>query len=109
MESEMNRPAEPESQTGGNGMSQGFAVFDHAKRTMSHAYDRSAHAIGDGYSQALAFGRQNPGKTTLIAFGIGIGVGMFLLGSRRHSRVRRYGEPIVNALSNMATEFVRRL
>lgn len=109
MESEMNRPIEPESRAGGNGMSQDSAIFDHAKRSMSHAYDRSARVIGDGYSQALAFGRQNPGKTTLIAFGVGIGVGMFLLGSRRHSRVRRYGEPVVNALSNMAREFVRKL
>ncbi len=109
MESEMNRPAESESQAGGNGMSQGSAIFDHAKRTMSHAYDRSARVIGDSYSHAVAFGRQNPGKTSLIAFGIGVGVGMFLLGSRRHSRVRRYGEPIVNALSNVAMEFVRKL
>ncbi len=109
METEMNRPAAPESQAGHDGMSQGSAAFDQAKRTMNQAYDKSARAIGDTYNQALAFGRQNPGKATLIAFGIGVGVGMLLLGSRRHSRIRRYGEPIVNALSNMAMEFVRNL
>jgi ElaB/YqjD/DUF883 family membrane-anchored ribosome-binding protein len=109
MESEMNRPAEPESQAGRDGMNQASAAFDHTKRTMSQAYDRSARAIGDTYNHAVAFGRQNPGKTTLIAFGVGVGVGMFLFGSRRRSRVRRYGEPVVNALSNMAMEFIRSL
>ena len=44
-----------------------------------------------------------------IAFGVGIGIGMLLLGSGKRSRMSRYGEPIVNALSNMALEFVRTL
>jgi len=111
MESEMNRPAEPESQGAYDGTSRGSAAaFSRAKQTMQHAYDKSSRALGDTYNQALAFGRQNPGKATLIAFGIGVGVGMLLLSSpKRQSRVRRYGAPIVNALSNMAIEFIRNL
>jgi ElaB/YqjD/DUF883 family membrane-anchored ribosome-binding protein len=110
MESEMNRPAEPESQAAYDGQSRGSAAFSRTKQTMQHAYDKSSRALGDTYDQALAFGRQNPGKATLIAFGIGVGVGMLLLSSpKRQSRVRRYGAPIVNALSNMAIEFIRNL
>ena len=110
MESEINRPAEPESQAACDGTSRGSAAFNRTRQTMQHAYDKSSRAIGDTYNQALAFGRQNPGQATLIAFGIGVGVGMLLLGSsKRQSRVRRYGAPIVNALSNMAIEFIRNL
>jgi len=76
---------------------------------MSKVYDKSARAIGDTYGQAVAYGRKNPGKTAAIAFGIGVGLGMLLLGSKRRSRMRRYGEPVVNALSHMAKEFVRSL
>ncbi len=109
MDSEISRAAETESQASHNdAMSQGPISFDHTKRTISRAYTRSARAIGDTYNHAMTYGRENPGKTTLLAFGIGLGVGMLLLGSRRHSRVRRYGEPIVSALSNMAMEFIRK-
>jgi len=109
MESEMSRTAEPEQDIR-NTMSRGSAAFNRTKQTMQQAYDKSSRAIGGTYNQALAFGRQNPGKATLIAFGIGVGVGMLLLSSsKRQSRVRRYGAPIVNALSNMAVEFIRNL
>jgi hypothetical protein len=109
MESEMNRPPEPEPPIAHEATNRGSEAFNSTKRPMSQAYDRSARALGDTYDHALAYGRQNPGKTALIAFGIGVGVGVFLLGSRRHSRVRRYGEPIVNVLSNVAREFIRTL
>ncbi len=109
MESEMNRPDEPGSPSAQAMMNQGTRVYDETKRVMSHAYERSTRAIGETYDHALEYGRHNPGKAALIAFGIGVGVGMLLLGSGRRSRMRRYGEPVVNALSNMALEFVRRV
>ncbi len=109
MESEMNRPNEPGSPSAQDVLNQGSRSYEETKRAMGHAYERSTRAIGETYDQALEYGRHNPGKAALIAFGIGIGVGMLLLGSGRRSRVSRYGEPIVNALSNMALEFVRRL
>ncbi len=110
MESEMNRPAsEPDSPTARDTMDRGSASFDETKRAMRQAYDKSARAFGKTYDQALEYSRHNPGKTALIAFGIGVGVGMLLLGSGRRSRMSRYGEPIVNALSDMALEFIRSL
>lgn len=109
MESEMNRPSEPGSPSAQDVMNQGSRAYDETRRAMSQAYERSSRAIGETYDHALDYGRHNPGKAALIAFGIGIGVGMLVLGSGRRSRVSRYGEPIVNALSNMALEFVRRL
>ncbi len=109
MESEMNKSNEPGSPSAQDIMNQGTRAYDETKRAMSHAYERSSRAIGETYDQALEYGRHNPGKAALIAFGIGVGVGMLLLGSGRRSRVSRYGEPVVNALSNMAMEFIRGL
>lgn len=107
---EYNRPtSEPGSPTARDIMNQGSRSFDETKEAMRQAYEKSARSLGHTYGQALEYGRQNPGKATLIAFGIGIGVGLLLLGSARRSRVSRYGEPIVNALSNMAMEFIRTL
>jgi ElaB/YqjD/DUF883 family membrane-anchored ribosome-binding protein len=107
MESEMNRPDESRSQSAQDITSRGTRAYEETKRAMGQAYDRSAKAIGQTYEQALDYGRHNPGKTALIAFGVGVGIGMLLLGSGRRSRISRYGEPIVNALSNMAMEFVK--
>jgi ElaB/YqjD/DUF883 family membrane-anchored ribosome-binding protein len=109
MESEMNRNMtnEPGSTSAENIMNQTAHTYHETKRKMGQAYDRSAHAIEQTYDQAMDYGRNNPGKTVLIAFGVGLGVGMLLLGSSRRSRMSRYGEPIVNALSNMAMEFIR--
>jgi len=109
MESETNKPNGPGSMSAQDILNQGSRVFDETKRAATRAYDRSAKKIGDTYDHALAFGRQNPGKAVIIAFGIGVGVGVFLLGSNRRSRVSRYGEPIVNALSDLAIEFIRGL
>ena len=109
MEGEMNVPNEPGLNSAKNILNQGQRAFDETKRTMGQAYDKSARAIGQTYDQALDYGRQNPGKTALIAFGVGVGIGMLLLGSTRRGRMSRYGEPVVNALSNIAMEFIRGL
>ena len=64
--------------------------------------------LTDTYDQAMVYGKENPGKLTLIAFGAGIGIGVLVasgLGGRR--RNSRFTEPIVNALSQVALEFFR--
>jgi hypothetical protein len=55
----------------------------------------------------MTYGRENPGKLTLIAFGAGIGVLLASgLGSGR-SRNSRFAEPIVTALSQVALQLFR--
>jgi ElaB/YqjD/DUF883 family membrane-anchored ribosome-binding protein len=100
---------EPGSTSAENVMNQTSKTYQETKRKFGSAYDRSAHAIEQKYDQAMDYGRNNPGKTVLVAFGVGLGVGMLLLGPSRRSRMSRYGEPIVNALSNIALEFIRTL
>ena len=80
-----------------------------AKRAMSQAYEKTSKALSGTYDQALTYVKENPGKTTLIALGIGVGLGLLLASGGRRSRVRRFGEPIVNALSDIALEVIRGL
>jgi ElaB protein len=79
------------------------------KDAMSHAYERTNEILTNTYDQAMTYARENPGKTTLIAVGIGVGLGLLLASGGRRSRIRRYGEPIVNALSDIALEVIRGL
>jgi len=80
-----------------------------ARHVMSQAYERTNEILSNSYDQAVTYARENPGKTTLIALGIGVGLGLLLASGGRRSRIRRYGEPIVNALSDVALEMIRGL
>ena len=85
------------------------AAVDQTKKAVSDAYDRTSEVLTNTYNQTMDYGRENPGKLTLIAFGAGIGIGILLasgLGGGR-SRTNRIAEPVVNALSQIALEFFR--
>ncbi len=84
-------------------------TLDQTKKAVSEAYTKTAETLSDTYDQAMSYVRDNPGKTTLIALGIGVGLGLLLASGGRRSRMRRIGEPIVNALSDIALEIVRGL
>jgi hypothetical protein len=84
-------------------------AYDQSVKAVSDAYDKTSETLTKTYDQAMTYGRDNPGKLTLIAFGAGIGVGVLLasgLGGRRSNS--GYTEPIVNALSQAALAFFRR-
>jgi ElaB/YqjD/DUF883 family membrane-anchored ribosome-binding protein len=86
----------------------GSEVLDQTKQAVSQAYGKTSEVLTDTYDQAMSYGRQNPGKLTLIAFGAGIAIGMLLSsGGRRGSRTERIAEPVVDALSRVALEFFR--
>ena len=83
-------------------------AYDQTVKAVSEAYDKTSEVLTNTYDQTMTYGRDNPGKLTLIAFGAGIGIGVLLasgLGGRRSNS--RFTEPIVNALSQAALEFFR--
>jgi ElaB protein len=78
-------------------------AYDQTVKAVSEAYDKTSEVLTNTYDQTMTYGRDNPGKLTLIAFGAGIGIGVLLasgLGGRRSNN--RFTEPIVNALSQVA-------
>jgi ElaB/YqjD/DUF883 family membrane-anchored ribosome-binding protein len=83
----------------------GAEVYAQTEQAVTEAYDKTAKAAGETYEQAKSFGRENPEKLALIAFGVGVGVGL-LLGSRR-SRSGRYVQPLVDAAYDIAVAFLR--
>src|SRR5215813_13249021 len=52
----------------------GADVMDQAKRKAGQVYDQANRSLNEQYERAIGYGRENPGKTTLIAFGVGVGV-----------------------------------
>lgn len=86
----------------------GAEVMDQAKQTVSDAYHRASQSMNDTWDQAMSYSRQNPGTATLIAFGAGIGVGLLIAsGFNSRSRAQRLVPPIMNALSDIASEIFR--
>jgi len=84
-------------------------VMDQTKQAVTQAYDKTAETLTQTYSQAMDYGREHPGKLTLIAFGAGIGIGLLMAGgfSSGRSRTTRIAEPAIDALSRIALEFFR--
>jgi ElaB/YqjD/DUF883 family membrane-anchored ribosome-binding protein len=98
-------------QDGGNNKANGATeVVDQAKQAVTDVYNRASQSLNEGYTQAVDYSRENPGKTTLIALGAGIGIGLLLAGSLSSSRSSRTGRivpPIMNALTEVAAAIFR--
>jgi ElaB/YqjD/DUF883 family membrane-anchored ribosome-binding protein len=77
-----------------------------AKQKVGEVYDQVNKTVNEQYTKAVGYSRENPGKTTLIALGIGVGIGLLIGGNARSSRRSRgrIVEPVINALSTLATE-----
>jgi hypothetical protein len=84
-------------------------AYDQTIKAVGDAYGKTSEVLTNTYDQTMTYGRENPGKLTMIAFGAGIGIGILLasgLGGGR-SRNSRFAEPIVGALSQVALELFR--
>jgi ElaB/YqjD/DUF883 family membrane-anchored ribosome-binding protein len=106
-----NQPAKTSGESAFNNTANtATEAVDQAKQVVTDAYNRASKSLNESYSQAMDYGRENPGKTTLIAFGAGIGIGLLLagnLGSSRNSRTGRIVPPVMNALTEIAREVFR--
>ena len=86
----------------------GAEMIDQAKRKADQVYNQASKSLNEQYGRVIDYGRENPGKATLIAFGVGVGVGLIAAGSfNARSRRSRMVEPIMNALSVLACNLVR--
>ncbi len=84
-------------------------IINQAKQKAGEIYDQANKKMIEQYEKAIDYGRENPGKTTLIAFGVGIGVGVLLVSGYSGSRSRRSRvvEPVMRAVSTIARELFR--
>lgn len=86
----------------------GAEAFGQAEQAASDAYDKTSEKVSEIYGKAKGYSSENPGKTILIAVGIGFGLGLLVSsGTRRSPYGGRFARPVVNALSEVALEFFR--
>jgi len=79
-----------------------------AKQTVNEAYDRTSKVLNQSYEQAVDYGKENPGKTALICFGIGVGVGLWLASTASpRNRASRIVPPVMNAVTDIVSELFR--
>lgn len=72
------------------------------------AREDSSYGLNKTWEQAMNYSRENPGKSTLIAFGVGVGVGLLMTNSfTTRSRSQRIVPPLMNALSEIASALFR--
>jgi ElaB/YqjD/DUF883 family membrane-anchored ribosome-binding protein len=86
-------------------------MIDQAGQAVSEAYQRASQTVNEKLGQAKEYSRENPGTATMVAFGVGVGVGVLLasgLMNNGRSRSRRLVPPVMNALSEIASELLRR-
>ena len=83
-------------------------MMDQAKLKFGQAYNQANRSLNEQYGRVIDDSRENQGKATLIAFGVGVGVGLLVAGSfNARSRRSRLVEPVMNALSALAYSLVR--
>jgi hypothetical protein len=93
------------------------APWDEESRTAARAAEeakrlaeRTSEVASQSMDRAVAFFRENPGTLALVSLGAGIGIGLLIANggfSTRSARTARYAEPLVNAISGIALEFLR--
>ena len=88
-------------------LERGAEAYGQASEAVSHAYHKTADKVSKTCEKAKDYSVENPGKTILIALGIGVGVGLLLGARTHHSRTSRIAQPMVHALSDIALAFFR--
>ncbi|HKQ79994.1 MAG TPA: hypothetical protein VJ810_40255 [Blastocatellia bacterium] len=72
------------------------------------AREPSSSGLSKTWEQAMNYSRENPGKSTLIAFGAGVGVGLLMTnGFTTRRRSQRIVPPLMNAISEIASALFR--
>ena len=104
--------------TTNSGMEAGKDVYEKAQEMASEGYQKASEKAGEvyrktseavsgAYESGAGYVRENPAITTLIALGVGIGVGFLLASTMSRPRYRRFTEPIVDAVYDMVSNYVR--
>jgi len=71
----------------------GAEMIDQVKKKASEVYDQANKGLSEQYEKSIDYDRENPGKTALIAFGVGVGL---LMMSNFGASRRRVIEPVTN-------------
>jgi len=90
-------------------------LLDKGAEALSQAYNQATDTVNDTVQQAVtygkqavSYGRENPGKAALVAFGAGIGIGILIASSvNSRTRTTRIVTPVLSAITEIAAEIFR--
>jgi ElaB/YqjD/DUF883 family membrane-anchored ribosome-binding protein len=85
----------------------GAEAYGKAERAVSDAYDKTSEKVSETFEKAKEYSSEHPGKTVLVAFGIGLGLGLLLAAGTTHRSHNRFAQPVINAFSGVASELFR--
>ncbi len=107
-QSQGGQRAQGAAATTAGGSQSGTEMVNQMRENVTHAYDRASRTVNHTWEQAMDYGREHPGKASLIAFGAGLGVGLLMAGGMAsRNRTRRIVPPVMNALTEIAREVFR--
>ncbi len=90
-----------------NIIEEGVEAYEEAEKTATEMYNKTSKKLNETYEKAKTYNQENPGTTILVALGIGVGIGLLLANTNHRPRTSRIARPVVNALSDIASEFFR--
>jgi ElaB/YqjD/DUF883 family membrane-anchored ribosome-binding protein len=79
-------------------------AYDKTSEAVSDAYDKTSEKVSETYEKAREYSSEHPGATVLVAFGIGLGLGLLLAAGTTHRSHNRFAQPVINAISGVASE-----
>jgi ElaB/YqjD/DUF883 family membrane-anchored ribosome-binding protein len=90
-----------------NMRNRGAEAYGKAEKAVSDAYEKTSEKVSDTYEKAREYSSEHPGTAVLIALGIGLGLGLLLGAGTTYRSHNRFAQPVVNALSGVASEWFR--
>jgi ElaB/YqjD/DUF883 family membrane-anchored ribosome-binding protein len=109
--SDMERQTEQTGQAAQKAKERVSEMAGQARESINQAYTRASRGMNETWEQAMDYSKDHPATATLVAFGAGVGVGLFIAGSRgglqSRSRTRRTAPSVMNVISGIAREFFR--
>jgi ElaB/YqjD/DUF883 family membrane-anchored ribosome-binding protein len=69
-------------------VSQAKESVQQAKQSVTDAYGKANKSVTEQYDKAVEYGHENLGITTMIALGLGVGIGLLLAGGVKTLRNR---------------------
>lgn len=97
----------PETISPADLLNRGEMIYNQTKKSVTNGYDKTSRIMSRGYGYAGDYGRQNPGKMTLLILTAGLGLIYVLKTPSRHAQPNRYIRPVVDALTDIAQVFFR--
>ena len=71
------------------------------------AYKKTAQSVSVTYDQAVRYAREHYGTSALVALGMGVGMGLYLAGNYKKSRLGHFTRPMFEGIYGLSRSLLR--